>query len=412
MYKIVRIVNILSLLVFPVMCLFGQAQIELNIPSGSHSQYLLTMKEGTQIDTVTIGQLDDNGKANFRLPAKYALYRGVANLAIADNRQNINIIISSNEKVTVKQDSLTNELVATSPENDYLAKSIARQSKIIENYNQLFAGDKSLLNFSIPEFRFFALQDEYKAFWTEISASPLYAARMVELLNCLSGIGFELNIPSDSVVSSQHRYLTQKADFSDLYHSGFWQLAMDVWYSTALNDDSLLVRSSRAMLDRTHDMFTRRELTKSLILEFIRYGKDNLLPNIGSQYLNIPVNGQEAPAIVAGDTAFVPRLSLILFYETGCGNCHNELHQLKEKYSLLSDEPNNIRIITISADADIDVNAETASTFPWKDNICNLKGFDDDNFRNYGVIGTPTYILVDKDGIIRGRYAKLKEFLK
>lgn len=412
MYKIVRIVNVLSLLVLPLMCLFGQTQIELNIPLSSHLQYRLTMKEGTQLDTVVIGQLDKNGKAYFRLPDKYALYRGVANLAIAGNQQDINIIINANEKVAVNQDRLTNELVATSPENDYLVKSIARQGKIIENYNQIFAGDKSLQDFSIPEFRFLALQDEYKTFWKEISASPLYAARIVELLSCLTGIGFELNIPSDSVVSSQQRYLTQKVDFSNLYYSGFWQLALDVWHNTTLNDDSLLVRNSRAMLDRTNDMFIRRELTKSLILEFIRYGKDNLLPNIGSQYLSIPVNGQEAPAIVVGDSSFVPRLSLILFYETGCGNCHNELHQLKEKYSLLSNEHNHIRIITISADADSEVNAETASTFLWKDNICSLKGFDDDNFRNFGIMGTPTYILVDKDGIIRGRYAKLKEFLK
>jgi len=48
----------------------------------------------------------------------------------------------------------------------------------------------------------------------------------------------------------------------------------------------------------------------------------------------------------------------------------------------------------------------------WADKLCDYKGFDGDNFRNYGIVGTPTYILIDKERIIRGRYVQLRELIK
>jgi hypothetical protein len=59
-----------------------------------------------------------------------------------------------------------------------------------------------------------------------------------------------------------------------------------------------------------------------------------------------------------------------------------------------------------------DVFEYTASGLPWSDKFCDFKGFDGENFRNYGIVGTPTFILTDDGGIVRGRYARLSEWLK
>ncbi|MDR1937632.1 MAG: thioredoxin family protein, partial [Tannerellaceae bacterium] len=92
------------------------------------------------------------------------------------------------------------------------------------------------------------------------------------------------------------------------------------------------------------------------------------------------------------------------------GTCRYELEALKQKYPLLTD--NHIRVVSISADADRDVYESASAGFPWPDRLWDGKGFDGENFLNYGIVGTPTFILVDREGLVRGRYARLSELLK
>ena len=388
--------------------------INLDIPTAPYMQYHLALNQGNLLDTVAVGRFDEKGKATFSLPEAYHSFRGVGKLTVTSlDALTVNVILNGEDNITI-QEGDNYVLTASSAENDYLMSTNHQMGQIMTEYNtSLSQVSQDASVFTVPQLKIYDLKAKYKQFWRGVNDNLLYAARMVELLTALGGIPQDFNTPSDSIIIQQHRYITNEVDFDDLYTSGFWQMALDVWRQSGRNNDSLLVADARTMIDRTGDnRFLRRELTESLIRDFIRYGKDNLLVELGTDYLTIPINGIQAPEIVVGDSTFVPKRSLILFYETGCGNCHNQLHQLKEKYNFLSSEHNNIRIITISADMDKDVNEDTASSFPWKDNICNLKGFNDPNFRNYGVMGTPTLILIDDEGIVRGRYVQLSEFLK
>lgn len=392
--------------------IFSQT-IKLDIPTASYMQYHLAVNQGNLLDTIAVGRFDEAGKAIFSLPEVYQNFKGIGKLTVTSlGGINTNVILNGEDSISIHEgDNFI--LTSSSFENDYLTNSSKKMSQIIKEYgNTQIQTDRDVAIFTLPKLKIYELQAEYKQFWKDVNDSPLYAARMLELLVCLNGIGTDFSRANDSIGIDQHRYITNTVDFGDLYNSGLWNVALEIWRQSALNNDSMLLADARTMIDRTGDnRFLRRELTESIIRDFVRYGKDNLLVELGTDYLTIPINGVQAPEIVVGDFSFAPKLSLIMFYETGCGNCHNQLHQLKEKYSLLSNDHNNIRVITISADMDKDVNDDTASTFPWKDNICNLKGFNDPNFRNYGVMGTPTIIVVDKDGIVRGRYAQLSEFL-
>ena len=404
----------LYILLFFISTLSFSQTIKLDIPTAYYMQYHLALNQGNLLDTIAVGRFDEKGRATFSIPEVYHSYRGVGKLTVTGlDGLRTNVIINGEDSITIKEGE-NYVLTALSTENYCLMDANKEMGKIMSDYNMAVAQvAPGAPAFGMNQFKVYDLQANYKQFWKEINNSPLYASRILELSACIRGIAKDFNTPNDSIVVQQHRYITDTVDFDELYTSGFWQMALDAWRRSGNDNDSLLVADARTMIDRTGDnRFLRRELTESLIRDFIRYGKDNLLVDLGTDYLTIPINGVQAPEIVVGDSTFVPKLSLILFYETGCGNCHNQLHQLKLKYNFLSNEHNRIRVITISADTDKDVNEDTASSFPWKDNICNLKGFNDPNFRNYGIMGTPTFILTDEEGIVRGRYAQLSEFLQ
>ncbi|GHV18639.1 hypothetical protein FACS1894169_15450 [Bacteroidia bacterium] len=361
--------------------------------------------------------LDAGGRATITLPQNY---RGIGRFSVREYGKIWNIVINGNENINIApsgspkgEGQEASPVFEGSPENRFLLDALARQNKIISEYVEVSGRPQNQSPSYVlapPEQRMQALDNEYKAFRKELNDSPLYAARIVEILNCLSGTGSSFNVSQEGILEELRDFIVRKVDFGDLYTSGFWQPVFEAWVQTSAND-SLLLNDARHMLGRCgNDIFIRREVTQAIIRMFSKYAKDTLLAELGTEYLTMPLNGQTAPEIVAGDSLFLPKNSLIVFYETGCGNCHNELEELKRKYKLLTD--NNIRVITISADVDRDVFVETATNFPWADKFCYFKGFDGENFRNYGIVGTPTFILTDKDGIVRGRYAQLRELLK
>ena len=65
----------------------------------------------------------------------------------------------------------------------------------------------------------------------------------------------------------------------------------------------------------------------------------------------------------------------------------------------------------ISADKDKNIFENTTQQFPWSNKYCDFAGFEGDNFKNYGVIGSPTIYLIDENKIIEGRYARLEDAL-
>jgi hypothetical protein len=392
----------------------GFAQtIEVQLPFYAARDYYFCLLQGNKQDTIATGELDAHGKATIDLSEKYPSYRGVGRFSVKEYGKIWNIVVNGNEKIIMSEPDMqeTNPVFENSPENNFLIDILAKQGKIINNYNEAVNQEQSLSFMpALPGQRILGAENEYRAFRKEIKDSPLYAARIVEILNCLSGAGSSFSLSQDNLLKEQREFIAGKVNFNDLYTSGFWGTALNLWYETTQSNDSLLLNDSRRMLDRCDNIPVRRELTQSIIRLFSKYGKDALLAELGTEYLTMPLNGQPAPEIKTGNISFLPKLSLIVFYETGCGICHYELEALKSKYKLLTD--NDIRVITIAADIDKDVFEETAADFPWTDKFCDFKGFDGDNFKNYGIVGTPTFILTDKEGIVRGRYAQLKELLK
>jgi hypothetical protein len=396
--------------------------LDVELPYYAGRDYYFCLLQGSGTDTIATGELDTYGKASIDLSGRYSSYRGVGRFSVKECGKIWNIVINGRENVVMSEAASgspggegqeASPVFEGSAENRFLLDALTLQNKIIREYVEV-SGHPQNQNPSYvlasPEQRMQKIENEYKAFRKEINDSPLYAARIVEILNCLSGTGSSFNVSQEGILEELRDFIVGKVDFGDLYTSGFWQPVFEVWVQTSVND-SLLLSNARYMLDRCgNDIHIRREVTQAIIRMFSRYAKDNLLAGLGTEYLTMPLNGQPAPEIVTAEGSFLPKNSLVVFYETGCGNCHNELEALKRKYALLTG--NRIRVISIAADMDRDVFVETSTGFPWADRLCDFEGFNGDNFRNYGIVGTPTFILTDGEGIVRGRYAQLKELIK
>jgi hypothetical protein len=145
-------------------------------------------------------------------------------------------------------------------------------------------------------------------------------------------------------------------------------------------------------------------LLNKIIALYSRFGKDELLLSLGVDLLK---TGNLAPALIKENAKFVPVNSIVVFYESGCNSCDNELVQLRGNYSLIKEK--GYDIISVSADRDKETFEKTSTVFPWTEKICDYKGFDGINFKNYGIVGTPTIFVTDHEGTIDGRYARLAD---
>jgi peroxiredoxin len=137
---------------------------------------------------------------------------------------------------------------------------------------------------------------------------------------------------------------------------------------------------------------------------FHQYGKEGLLPQLEIEDLFSA--GHQAPKLLLpAHTALMPLNSLVVFYESGCNSCDNELLHLRGLYPQLQEK--NIRVISVSADKDEAVYWKNAEAFPWDVKICDFQGFAGVNFKNYDIFGTPVIFLIDNKGVITGKYAQI-----
>ena len=122
--------------------------------------------------------------------------------------------------------------------------------------------------------------------------------------------------------------------------------------------------------------------------------------------------GMPAPKILNNDNKYIDfqkNKTLVVFYESGCTMCDNELEQLADNYIKLKEK--GIEVVSISADHTKTIFDNFSKNFPWPMRLCDFKGFEGENFSNYAIMGTPTYYMIDKEGIILGKYAGYKEIM-
>jgi len=253
------------------------------------------------------------------------------------------------------------------------------------------------------------LQGQYAKIQKETAQSPLYAARIREMNDFLRGLGSRLNLTEKEMKQEQREFILSKVDFGQLYNSGLWNEVLSRWIgmTTGLGDSTLLA-DSRTALNRCTDKDLYGKLLGKLILYYNKYGKENLLAQLGVDDSLTP--GHPTPKLYSDSITMKPVNSLVIFYETGCGSCEKELTRLRANSPVL--QARGIRVISVSADHDEETFRKNADLFSLTDKYCDYKGFEGVNFIRYQVFGTPIIFVIDKDGIITGRYATMAEAMR
>jgi len=397
-------------------------QITIDLSHFAGKEYVWFVSNGEKQDTIGRGSLNAKGQAVLTVPAEYRNWRGMSNFVLTDGG-GLEIILNSEKDFiagcTVAQPTANDIYYTGSAENSFLMEKYKLQPDLLNKAGivaaamQAYAPDEPLYKPLSEEKK--ALEKRFANLQRQSAESPLYAARIWQIADYCNGIDSRLDLSVKESMEEQRRYVREVLDFRDLWYSGMWKSLLARWMSVvSVQGDSVLLSDTKAMLTRVQDRDMRLTLLKKMVSLYNQYGKENLLIQLGEDIMHsvtLLSPGDQAPKLYLPDsTTIVPFNSLVIFYESGCGNCENDLIQLRGNYPLLQEK--NIRVISVSADTDESIYRQDADIFPWQQKLCDYKGFEGVNFRNYAVVGTPTIFVIDSKGIITGRYAMLEEVLK
>jgi thiol-disulfide isomerase/thioredoxin len=257
-------------------------------------------------------------------------------------------------------------------------------------------------------------------------------ARYEEILKHLRETG---NIRSLMVLEAAKNYVADELPFEDLYRSGFWQEYIQQWVGFYINTSpspeafaEIFVPVAKRVFDRTitNNPQTATYLATDLINFFEQFGLDKAAEEIAVYVYELGIAnnkqisrmvstanliGKKAPALAGlPEQTLQGKTSILLFYSSDCGHCEEQLKALIEKYPELNAK--GIQVISISADYAEEIYKTFSDLIPWKNKLCDFNGKEGVNFINYGVVNTPTFYLINKEGIVQVRYATLESVLK
>jgi len=392
--------------------------ITIDLSHFAGKEYVWIISNGEKLDTIAQGALDTNGKTVLTVPPAYNNWRGMSSFLLASGG-GLELILNGEGDFTVgcavETPTINDIYYTNSKENSFLLEQNKQQQGLLNKAGviaaamQAYTPKDQIYKTLLKEKK--VLEKNYAGLQQQIAASPLLAAQIKQMENFCNGMGSRLDLTQKEMMDEARQYVREVVDFNQLWNSGMWKPFLSQWMNLemAQKNDSILLADSHAILTREQNSDIRQTLVKKMTLLFNQYGKENLLTQLGMNDLLAP--GNQAPLLFLPDsTVMMPTSSLVIFFESDCGNCVNELTQLKGNYSVLQER--KIRVISVAADTDEEGYKQFAATFPWKQKICDFKGFEGVNFKNYAVVGTPTIFVIDDNGIITGRYARLADYLK
>ncbi|MDR0866326.1 MAG: thioredoxin family protein [Candidatus Symbiothrix sp.] len=410
---------------------FGQSQIKLDFPGFAGKSFQLYYSYGSKIDS-TVVVLDNTGKADFLFP--YQDFRGLVQFAdrgvevteFVVGEPVLNIVcyapVANNETVTFPG----------SEENAFFREGLRRKTQLMEQLSWLQAGyriygqNAELINFIQKESG--SVQNSLQTFDATIDQSPLYAARFLQWVGTVNRM-YEASQQRDpEKIKAVANEMETTADIQSLYTSGqLWDNVHKI-YINMFNqlDDANKQEEYAASINRVAARLSGPVQESFFSASVVECERINWIPaqqiivqHIAETYADMEfksnriqrlvgmyksMQGVVAPVLIGLEPPAAQPL-LVIFYESGCGNCTIQLAELKKYYPVIRDK--GFRIVSVSADEAENVYEYHSKDFPWEDKLCDYKGFEGENFLSFGVIGTPSIFIIDKDGIIQGRYGRI-----
>jgi len=415
----------------------AQQTIKLSFPKLSDRPAWLYYFAGSSVDSLSV-QLDDKGEATVTFPREN--YRGIGYLFIPEAGGGEFILAEPRLSISCPDDGFNAQTLDFGPsaENAFLKKTFTRRASLLGRQDWLqnglyFPMDEEDKTFS-ENLSAMIRDNEHalKALDESITASPLYAARFMELILFMERLYAAVQKPDAETQSKLQNEFQNKLDIAALYTAGNLWTDVHTYYgglfvSGTDEENSAAYAASvektmRRLREPVRTAFlsstiaacernNRSQATEKIIRDFV-YNYPDFSPTDANlqRLLNLyrVSVGNKAPDLAGLDQAIEQR-ALLVFFDGDCDPCKDELNWLAENYNEITTK--GYRIVSIAADLSANNYFNTAAGLPWSkdDKLCDFKGFSGDNFRNYGVIGTPTIFELDENGIITGRYAQATE---
>ena len=411
--------------------------ITVSLPKFAAEEYVWLLNNGTKPDTIQRGKLDAAGKATLLLPDAQKSYTGMSGLRFTKKGGGLDLIVNK-ENFTVSSASetpnLDNIVFTGSPENSFLVKQYKEQSKtktrlgLLQGLLTVYKSGDPFYGQAKTELAKTAAADKQQQ--SLIKNSPLYAATFLQLSQFANEIGgYQQKQPAEieTLKKDAAKYIN-----ADLYHSSLWFYTLQSWtamYRDVVKNDTAFVNDAITLLKKQYSAEVLNGLGNNLMEICEQNGWENskmqiafaiyqsgTLPNPTGTLAQVitgfaAVPGNKAPEINLPNGNKLSSLSasqyIILFYESGCGHCDEEIQWIKKNYSELTQK--GIQIISVTSDTDERISKLTMDALPWTEKLCDLKGFEGEYFKKYGVIGTPTIFVLDKEKTITGKYAHLSD---
>ena len=352
--------------------------------------------EGNKVDTLSL-RLDPNGKGEAIFPANYQGYVQIVN------------------------------------ESFYIEGIVGEENARIESADQYPTADNARFVHS-PENDFFSsmmkkLQEEQPTADTQktLETSPLYAARFIEINEFVKMLFQPDAQPTPERTAYIKDYLLNRMNWEALYTAGpLWRLIHN-YHIYLFNDENperplpetqrLYAAAVISLLQKTKDPYRaaiagnaideseglRWTLAKRELDAFIAKQHIPIDSTVLSKSIQIAA-GVKAPAIEGMSDL---SKKVVIFYNSACGHCVEEMTALKTFYPAL--QAQGYEVVSVSADTEEEAFQAYIQDFPWEYKLCDFTGFGGKTFEDYGVMLTPAFFVVDKNGVITGRYTEAEE---
>ena len=412
-------------------------EVNLSAPSLPGKEAKLYYFAGAKVDSL-VTVVNTSGKAIFSIPG--GNYRGMAALVVT-GAGGIEIIVAEPAvQIECNASVLNIETVVFqhSAENRFLKHIFTSQSRYLRQQawlksgSELFDANSPLLSAIQPELK--KVEAAMTTLNSEISASKLYAAnyfRLSEYMNRLFNAEQKQNGAETTIIRKE---MEESLDIASLYTSGrLWENVLN-FYTSLFNQTAGEDRQEQyaASVLRTSQRLPAplfEAYISGCIAETERFGwnqaQDSILSGLLANYPSyaaslsplqraigayLTKSNKSMPGLIGlskTDKAYTK--TLVAFYDSDCGSCVNEMFRLVTVYPQLQEK--GIRVVSVAADMDKKRYEEGIRNFPWQDKLCDFKGFESENFRNYDIIGTPTIFELDENGVVTGRYAQVEEIV-
>lgn len=414
-------------------------RISIYFPHFAGQEWDFLLPQGDGQDTILSGRMPESDTLFIDWPAAYSGYRGMGRWMLRKGGGVDMVLNGEDFQIVCPDEQPTEERITFegSVENRFLREHHRRQQRLRDRYLvmqaalQLYGPDEPLASVFSAEAA--ALAQTYAKLQDTLRQSPLYAARFLEIVQFTRGQGTALGQREEVLAQEAATFLEKEMDWMDLYTSNHWSGVIYSWvqlHTQLLQTDSLLHQGALQILDRTASPEAFTSFCELLARYLTKFGKEEVLQQLSDammqsdrllrtpEYLlkaNQVAVGAEVPALLGADgrplawNAEEGRLKLLVFYQSTCGPCEIMLQQLMANYDAIRQA--GVEVITISADTDRLTFEDTASAFPWEQQLFDGQGFNGDNFVNYGITGTPTLFVADASGRLLRRAVDLPSLL-